>query len=127
MIGMMQLLAHAALAYLSLDEMVAAGEHVLEQGTLEQLASRRQRFAIAADAALSLEYGAYGEFPVRSMAQILQHPLVRAAAESPSRELLGLSSPPVQRRFLRIQRSSMRCLPPCASTRSTRASRLTCL
>ena len=84
MIGMMQLIAHAALAYLSLDEMVAAGEHVVEQGTLEQLASRRQRFAIAADAALSLEYGAYGEFPVRSMAQILQHPLVREAAESPN-------------------------------------------
>jgi len=72
----------AALAYLSLDEMVAAGQQIIEQGTFEQLASRWQRFRIAADTALSLEYGAYGEFPLHSMAEILQHPIVRATIEA---------------------------------------------
>lgn len=67
--------------YLSLEEMVLAGQQILDLGLLEQFASRWQRFAVAADTALSLEYGAYGEFPVRSIAEILHHPLVRAAAD----------------------------------------------
>ena len=38
----------------------------------------------------SLEYGAYGEFPLHSMAEILQHPVVRAAIDPRGwRGLLG--------------------------------------
>lgn len=90
--GMLLLFACLALAFLSLDDMVTAGQHVIEQGTLEQLASRWQRFEIAmADTALSLEYGAYGEFPVRSMAEILQHPIVRETIDvGPWRDSVGL-------------------------------------
>lgn len=79
---MLSLVTYLTMAYLSIDEMVGAGQQVIEQGTFEQLASRWQRFAIAADAALSLEYGAYGEFPLRSMAEILHHPIIRDAAEA---------------------------------------------
>ena len=74
-------IASMATYYATLEEMVAAADKLLELGTIEQFASRWQRFSIAADAeGAALEYGAYGEFPVRSMAEILQHELVRAAA-----------------------------------------------
>lgn len=77
----------------AVDSMVALAEQAVESSTLDQIASRAQRFAVAEQYERRLgPHGAYGEFPLRGMAELLQHPSVRDVASRPSARFVEFGS-----------------------------------
>ena len=72
-------IASMATYYATLEDMVAAADKLLGRHRAVCLTMAAVFYSGGREGA-ALEYGAYGEFPVRSMAEILQHELVRAAA-----------------------------------------------
>ena len=83
----------------SVESMVAGAQKVLEHAKLEETLGKDQRFAVAARSADKNDavLGVYGEFPLRAVAEVLEHPAVAASTSfvdfgsGAGRLLLGVS------------------------------------